>query len=639
MTVKGSRGAAGLQLLTISALAFFVPLGLSQARYTVSDQDATGPGSPKVVVLRDASGGFEAAVAPSQGGELSSFRVKINGEWVELLYHARDYANPRGFQGKAPLLWPAVGVQFPLGQFPQSTCGDGSYFLDGKSYPMPCHGFAKNLPWTEVSRSADDQGARITVELRDSSRTRPFYPFAFQLDATFVLSGGLLTIDYSVKSDSSNTRPMVFSIGNHIAFKVPFLPGSDPAAMTFESPSASQLLRNSLGFINGEETPRSFETPERLGDFDAKVAIPLAGYRSAPYALLTDPQGLSVRLSQQSASGLAEPIVRFNLYGGPKTGYFCPEPWFGLQNSLNLGRPLVHLAPGDSWTWRLQLKATGPPPEAPKSAGVERFGGGFGYIEGPVWSKEGFLLFSDMFASKILKMTKANQPEIYRHDTNGANGNAMDVQGRLYSCERDGRRVVRMEKDGRLTVIASEYEGKRLNDPNDVVVRRDGQVYFSDPAPRDSLQHFELGYAGVYHVTPTGKISLIAKMPRPNGVTLTPDGRTLYVADTTERTIMAYDLDGEGNASHPRVFIANIDGGPDGLRVATNGNVYIACRGVSVYTSAGKFVRMIEFPEMPANLTFGDSDLETIYVTARTSVYRVRIPDKGYLLYGDNESR
>ena len=106
-----------------------------------------------------------------------------------------------------------------------------------------------------------------------------------------------------------------------------------------------------------------------------------------------------------------------------------------------------------------------------------------------------------------------------------------------------------MEKDGRVTVIAVEYQGKRLNDPSDVVVRRDGQVYFSDPAPKDSLQHFELGYAGVYHVTPGGQISLIAKMPRPNGVTLTPDGRTLYVADTSERKIMAYDLDAEGNAT------------------------------------------------------------------------------------------
>jgi gluconolactonase len=614
-------------------------MGFGQARYTVSDEDAAGPGTPNVVVLRDTVSGLEAAVAPSQGGELSSFRVKLKGEWVELLYHARNYTDTKGFQGKGPVLWPAVGVQFPLGHFPKSTCGDGSYLLDGKTYPMPCHGFAKSLPWTEVARSANNQGARVTVELRDSDRTRIFYPFAFRVDATFALSGGLLTVDYTVTSDPSNNAPMIFAIGNHIAFKVPFLPGTDPAAMTFESPNRKQLLRNSLGFVNGEETVRSFETAQRLGDFDAHVALALTGYQSAPYAVLTDPQGLSIRVSQQATSSLAEPIVRFNIYGGPKVGYFCPEPWFGLQNSLNLGKPLVHLAAGDTWTWRVQVKVTSPPPESPKSAGVERFGGDFGYIEGPVWSKEGFLVFSDMFDSKILKMPSANHPEIYRDNTNGANGNAMDVQGRLYSCERDGRRVVRMEKDGRVTVIAAEYQGKRLNDPNDVVVRRDGQVYFSDPAPKDSLQHFELGYAGVYHVTPGGQISLIAKMPRPNGVTLTPDGRTLYVADTSERKIMAYDLDAEGNATNERVFISNIDGGPDGLRVAANGNVYIACRGIAIYTPQGQFIKIIEFPEMPANLTFGDNDLQTIYVTARTSVYRVRVADRGYLLYGDKDGR
>src|ERR1700728_2667950 len=198
------------RVFTLLLLCLAVPRGFSQGRYTVSDEDAAGPGTPKVVVLRDAVAGIEAAVAPPQGGELSSFRVKFKGNWVELLYHARDYTHPQGFQGKGPVLWPAVGVQFPLGQFPESTCGDGSYPLDGKTYPMPCHGFARNLPWTEVKRSVDNQGASVTVELRDSDRTRPFYPFAFQLDATFSLSGGLLTIDYPVKSGAANTQPIIF---------------------------------------------------------------------------------------------------------------------------------------------------------------------------------------------------------------------------------------------------------------------------------------------------------------------------------------------------------------------------------------------------------------------------------------------
>jgi gluconolactonase len=182
-------------------------------------------------------------------------------------------------------------------------------------------------------------------------------------------------------------------------------------------------------------------------------------------------------------------------------------------------------------------------------------------------------------------------------------------------------------------VVASQYEGKALNSPNDVVVRRDGQVYFSDPASAAVLEPRELSFNGVYHVNPQGKVTLIAKMPRPNGVALTPDGRTLYVADTQEKKILAYDLDAEGNASHERTFISEIDGSPDGLRVAANGNLYIACRGIAIYTPTGQFVKMIEFPETPANCAFGGPDLQTLYVTARTSVYQVHVPDKGSLQY------
>ncbi len=625
--------------LHLAAIALFACLNAlpcsAQNRYSISDENAAGPGSPLVVVLRDNVAGVEAAVAPSEGGELSSYRVHLKGRWIELLYHARDYSPGPGFKGKAPLLWPAVGGQYPLGTVPASTCGDGSYRLAGKIYPMPCHGFARSLPWKEVSRSASATGAQVTLELRDSDRTRAMYPFAFQLDATYELAGGRLTINYTVASDRSNTEPMIFSIGNHIAFQLPFVKGTDPAAMTFETPSTVQLLRDSHGLVSGETKPRSFDTPVRLGDFDAQVALPLAGYRSQPYVRLTDPQGVSLRISQQASSTATEPLVRFNIYGGPKSGYLSPEPWLGIQNSLNLGQGLIQLAAGNIWKWRIDLQADGPSPDlSSASTGVEKLAGNFGFVEGPVWSREGFLIFSDIYGSRIMKSTGVNRTEIYRNYSNAANGNSMDLQGRLYSCERDGRRVVRMEKDGNLTVIAAEWQGKRLNSPNDVVVRRDGQVYFSDPASKAVLEPQELGFNGVYHVTPSGKISLInRKMPRPNGVALSPDGRTLYVADTDEKKILAYDLDQEGNASRERVFISDIDGSPDGLRVAANGTLYIAARGISIYKSSGKFVRTIDFPETPANCAFGDADLRTLYVTARTSVYRIRIPDRGSLQY------
>lgn len=339
---------------------------LGQSRYTVADELASGPGSPRVVVLRDSVAEVEAAIAPSEGGELASYRVKFRGEWVELLYRARDYPNGTAFAGKAPLLWPAVGGQFPLGTIPAAACTDGTYPLGGKTYPMPCHGFARHLPWTEVKRAAEPGSARVTVRLRDSERTRTMYPFAFELDATYTLSAGQLSIEYTVSSGRDNAEPMIFSIGNHIAFRVPFLSGTNPAEMTFETPSMAQLLRDSHGLVSGKQRPRSFGEPTKLGDFDSLVALPLAGYRGTPYMRLVDPQGISLRMTQTASSTAAEPLVRFNVYGGPKVGYFSPEPWFGIQNGMNLGQGLVKLSAGAVWKWRIDLQTGLTKPVSPE---------------------------------------------------------------------------------------------------------------------------------------------------------------------------------------------------------------------------------------------------------------------------------
>jgi galactose mutarotase-like enzyme len=295
-------------------------------------------------------------VAPSEGGELSSFRIRFQGEWIELLYRARDYSQGSGFKGKGPLLWPAVGAQYPVGTVPEASCGEGTYPVGGQTYPMPCHGFAKSLVWKQLSHGADDKGAQATVELRDSEQTRRNYPFGFRLTAKFELSGGRLTITYTVTASGENHEPMIFSIGNHIAFRIPFLKGTNPEDMVFETPCTIELLRNARGVLSGEQRPRSFAKPTRLGDFNATTAIPLAGYSSQPYARLTDPQGLTLNISHHAVSTVPEPLVQFNIFGGPKQGYFSPEPWFGLQNSLNLQRGIVRLAPGKQWDWRVELQ-------------------------------------------------------------------------------------------------------------------------------------------------------------------------------------------------------------------------------------------------------------------------------------------
>lgn len=625
-----------LRILTIPCLTLLASSALSQARYAITDESASGPDSPKVIVLHDNVAGVEAAVAPTEGGELSSFKVTFKGQQIELLYHARDYDHKTGFQGKGPLLWPAVGAQYPTNTVPKESCGMGSYTAMGKSYPMICHGFARTVPWKEVNRTVDNHSARVTVELTASDATRKFYPYAFHLDTTYELIDGHLTIDYVVKSDASNTEPMPFSIGNHIGFKLPFLSGTDPAKMLFETQNTVQLLRNTVGVLSGEQKERSFYTPEELGSFDAHVALPLAGYKSQPFSRLIDPQGMTLRLTQTASTNLPEPLIRTNAYGGPGVGYFCPEPWFGVQNSLNTGVGLMKINPGTSWTWRLALEVEPPPPPpVAESSGIERVGTGFAFVEGPVWVKRdgGYLLFSDIYNSRTIKIATPNAPEVYRRYTHAGNGNSMDTQGRLYTAERDGHRIVRTNLDGSETVVAHEYEGKRLNSPNDVVVRRDGQVYFSDPASLAVLEARELSFNGLYHVNPQGKITLIAKMTRPNGVALTQDGRTLYAADSQEKTIVAYDLDKDGNVSNERIVVRNIEGTPDGLRVAANGNLYIACKGVAIYTPQGKLVKIFEFPETPVNVAFGGDDMKTLYVTAHTSVYRLKVPDAGSQQY------
>jgi gluconolactonase len=263
---------------------------------------------------------------------------------------------------------------------------------------------------------------------------------------------------------------------------------------------------------------------------------------------------------------------------------------------------------------------------------VEQVADGFPGGEGPVWSRQGFLIFSDYSKDRLYKYAPGKAPEVYREDSHGANGNTMDRQGRLYSCEYKSRRVTRTDRKGRIEVLAEKFEGKRFNAPNDIVVRRDGHVYFTDPlfTPLDSR---DLDFYGVYHVTPKGGIAAIARMKtRPNGITLSPDGKILYVANTDERNIRAYDLDRGGHASRERIVIADLPGGPDGIRTDVKGNLYIAARGVVVYSPGGQLLGRINTPVNPRNLAFGDSDLRTLYMVGN-SIFRVRVEAAGSVQY------
>ena len=265
-----------------------------------------------------------------------------------------------------------------------------------------------------------------------------------------------------------------------------------------------------------------------------------------------------------------------------------------------------------------------------KDIHVEKVSGGYQFLEGPVWSKEGgYLLFSDVPASKVLKITQ-DGITVFRTPSGKTNGNTIDAQGRVLSCESEGRRVVRLDKKGTWEVLADKWEGKKLNAPNDIVVRKDGHIYFTDPAFGNQADTRELDFYGVYHIPPKGPMELVAKPKgRPNGIAFSPKGNILYVANTDDRNIRAYDVDKNGKTTNERVLISNIDGPPDGMRVDEKGNLWITCRGIAVYTSEGKFLHFIEMGEAPANCEFGEGDMETLYVTARTSLYRIRTGVKG----------
>jgi gluconolactonase len=263
---------------------------------------------------------------------------------------------------------------------------------------------------------------------------------------------------------------------------------------------------------------------------------------------------------------------------------------------------------------------------------VEPVAAGFPGGEGPVWSRAGYLLFSDYSRDRIYKYVPGGEPEVYREDSHGTNGNTMDAQGRLYSCEYKSRRVTRTDRNGRIEVLADRFEGKRFNAPNDIVVRKDGHVYFTDPL-FTPLDQRDLDFYGVYHLDPKGDIEAIARwQTRPNGIALSPDGKILYVANTDEKNVRAFDVDRDGKASHERVVVRDLPGGPDGMRVDVKGNLYIAAAGVQIYSAVGSLLGTIAVPVNPRNLAFGDKDFKTLYLVGN-SIYKVRLRTAGSVQY------
>jgi gluconolactonase len=282
------------------------------------------------------------------------------------------------------------------------------------------------------------------------------------------------------------------------------------------------------------------------------------------------------------------------------------------------------------------------------SAAVERLATGMRWSEGPVWFGDGrYLLWSDIPNNRIMQYAEGLGVRVWRHPSNNSNGHTRDREGRLVSCEHGTRRVTRTEYDGSLTVLADKYKGKRLNSPNDVVVKSDGSIWFTDP-PYGILSDYEghkaeseIGHNHVYRLDPgTGALSVVADdFNKPNGIAFSLDEKTLYVADTGgshdakgEHHIRSFTVEGGKRLTKGKVFAEISPGLADGFRLDVEGNVWTSAGdGVHCYTREGKLLGKVKVPEVVANVCFGGPKRNRLFITATRSLYAVYLSVAGAL--------
>ncbi|MFQ6132513.1 MAG: SMP-30/gluconolactonase/LRE family protein [Armatimonadota bacterium] len=270
----------------------------------------------------------------------------------------------------------------------------------------------------------------------------------------------------------------------------------------------------------------------------------------------------------------------------------------------------------------------------PEGAEMEKVVGDLRFTEGPAWDGKGALYFTDIPADRIYKLDADGQLSVFLEPSRNANGLMFDDEGYLLACRHEGRDLVRISPEGEVETLADSYNGKKLNSPNDLIIAKDGSIYFTDPRYGLAGRAQEQEVEGVYRRAPDGTVTrVVDDMTRPNGIFISLDGRTLLVADTEESKIRAYPIQADGSVGAGRDFIdMDRDNGrrPDGMTMDERGNIYCTSRGgIWVIDPAGELLGVIEVPEPPANCTFGGADLKTLYATARTSVYRMKLKVAG----------
>jgi gluconolactonase len=274
-----------------------------------------------------------------------------------------------------------------------------------------------------------------------------------------------------------------------------------------------------------------------------------------------------------------------------------------------------------------------------RDAKLTQIATGFGFTEGPVWDPSGFLFVSDETLNKIFRVYIDGRKESLI-DLGDPDGSTFDAQFHLIDCASVLRAIIQVSRDGHYTILADRFEGKRFNSPNDVVMGPDGAMYFTDPTlDLPTGQKQEIRFKGVYRLDKIGNVRLLTKeLTQPNGLAFSPDGKRFYVDDSEQRNIRVYDFHSDGTISGGRIFGAEPgsedNGVPDGMKIDENGNVFVTGPGgIWVWDAEGHHLGTIEMPEQPANLTWGDKDYGTLYITATTSVYRLRTLTRGFVPY------
>ncbi|MGI0029846.1 MAG: SMP-30/gluconolactonase/LRE family protein [Nitrososphaera sp.] len=288
----------------------------------------------------------------------------------------------------------------------------------------------------------------------------------------------------------------------------------------------------------------------------------------------------------------------------------------------------------------------------PRDAVLEKIADGFAWVEGPVWNRKGgFLLFSDVPNNSIFKWKAGEGVSLFLKSSGytgtepfpgrepGSNGLAFDREGRLVFCQHGDRRISRLEKDGSRTTLVDRYLGKRINSPNDLVFRSNGDLYFTDP-PFGLPQAFEdpqkeIDFQGVYRLSTDGKLALLTKEEAPNGIAFSPDEKILYVSDSKRTVWLAFDVGKDGTFSNRRVLFDGSEVGKgkpgvaDGMKVDAHGNIFGAAPGgLYVIAPDGKLLGRFDLGTATGNSAWGE-DGSTLFITSNTAVYRIRLHTKG----------